>query len=571
MLRIIQGGLRLPLVAALWCGLFGGCAAVSHSVATSETPTAPLQVPVDTPDAENIALSRQQKQAPRFTWQDLSPAALQQAKTEGKLLLLDCVATWCHWCHVMDDTTYTDPALGDYLAQHAIAMRVDIDARPDIASRYEEWGWPATVILSPNGQELGKFRGYLTAPRLLEILQAARENSGNAELKPAAVGLSEKPLPPASLSWVGAVLLHTLDNFYDADQGGWGRGQKLPIGANIEVELLRAQHGDQPAQQRAQQSLDAQRALLDPVWGGLYQYSTGGVWTKPHFEKRLPIQTAAIEAYARAYHGMHRPSDLQDTQRLVAYLHNFLRNADGEFLVSQDADLGGHEKTAHFVDGHLYYAKSDAERRAQGMPRIDSHVYAMENGLAIGALSALAVATGSAADAGSYLASAERAAKRMLSRHVEVDGTVKRDAVATSSLRFLVDAAALGRGLAMLQRARPQANLVPILEQLAGAMLRNFKDDQSGLLWTSTLDPAASGVFAQRSHSFAANVQAARFLLTLAHLQAVTPAQKLKWQNAARQLLSNLATPSQLDDQGRMVGEYILALEEAGLLTWHPH
>ncbi len=569
MIRNLQSGLLPQLVIALWSGLFSGCAAVSHSVATSATPSAPLQVPVDTPDAENIALSRQKKQAARFTWQDLSPAALQKAKTEGKLLLLDCVATWCHWCHVMDDTTYTDAVLGDYLAQHAVAMRVDIDARPDIASRYEDWGWPATVILSPNGQELGKFRGYLTAPRLLEILQAARENSGNVDLKPAAVGLSEKPLPPASLSWVGALLLHTLDNFYDADQGGWGRGQKLPLGANIEVELLRAQHGDQAAQQRAQQSLDAQRALLDPVWGGLYQYSTGGVWTNPHFEKRLPIQTIAIEAYARAYHSKHRPSDLQEAQQVVAYLHNFLRNSDGEFLVSQDADLGGHEKTAHFVDGHLYYAKSDAERRAQGMPRIDSHVYAMENGLAIGALSALAEATGGG-DADTYLASAERAAARMLSRQVASDGTVQREAVATSSLRFLVDAAALGRGLAMLQRARPQPNLVPRLEQLASAMLRNFNDPKSGLLWTSTIDPAASGVFAQRSHSFAGNVQAARFLLTLASLPTVTPAQKLKWQSTARQLLSSLATPSQLDDQGRMLGEYILALEEAGLLTWHP-
>lgn len=569
MIRNLQSGLLPQLVIALWCELFSGCAAVSHSVASSETPSAPLQVPVDTPDAENIALSRKQKQAPRFTWQDLSPAALQKAKTESKLLLLDCVATWCHWCHVMDDTTYTDAALGDYLAQHAVAMRVDIDARPDIASRYEDWGWPATVILSPNGQELGKFRGYLTAPRLLEILQAARENSSNVDLKPAAVGLSEKALPSASLSWVGALLLRTLDNIYDADQGGWGRGQKLPIGANIEVELLRAQHGDQAAQQRAQQSLDAQRALLDPVWGGLYQYSTAGVWTKPHFEKRLPIQTTAIEAYARAYHGKHRPSDLQDAQQVVAYLHNFLRNSEGEFLVSQDADLGGHEKAAHFVDGHLYYAQSDAERRAQGMPRIDSHVYAMENGLAIGALSALAEATGGG-DADTYLTSAERAAARMLSRHVASDGTVQREAVTTSSLRFLVDAAALGRGLAMLQRARPQPNLVPRLEQLASAMLRNFNDPKSGLLWTSTIDPAASGVFAQRSHSFASNVQAARFLLTLANLPSVTAAQKLKWQSTARQLLSNLATPSQLDDQGRMLGEYILALEEAGLLAWHP-
>ncbi len=32
-----------------------------------------------------------------------------QAKAEHRFVLLDLEAVWCHWCHVMDVTTYRNP------------------------------------------------------------------------------------------------------------------------------------------------------------------------------------------------------------------------------------------------------------------------------------------------------------------------------------------------------------------------------------------------------------------------------------------------------------------------------
>ena len=56
---------------------------------------------------------------------------------------------------------------------------------------------------------------------------------------------------------------------------------------------------------------------------------------------------------------------------------------DGTFYVSQDADVVPGE---HSDD---YFALGDAERRSIGVPRVDTHVYARENGWAIQALCAL--------------------------------------------------------------------------------------------------------------------------------------------------------------------------------------
>jgi uncharacterized protein YyaL (SSP411 family) len=528
------------------------------------------------PPEEDIARARAEQRIAAFAWEDLGPAALAKARAAGKLVLLDCVATWCHWCHVMDDTTYTDPELGAFIRDHVVATRVDVDARPDISARYEDFGWPATVIFSPQGEELGKFRGYMTAERRREILRAAQADqqagpraAEHPEHRDPA-GLTESAAPVALLGWVGTRLVRDLDDYYDEKEGGWGRPQKLPLGANIEVELLRAAHGDPAAAARARQSLDQQRALLDPVWGGLYQYSVGGVWTRPHFEKRLPVQTDALQAYARAIAGggVGAAQDRRDAQRVVAYLNEFLRNRDGLYLVSQDADLGGHEKSARFVDGHVYYGLDDAHRRALGVPRIDEHVYAYENGLAIAALSSLATALGPKDEGAALLQAATRAAEHLTRTHLDPDGGVRREAVATSTLRFVVDSAALGRGLALLASATQPPGPQRTAERIAAAMWQHFYDAKSGLLWASTLDPSASGVFARREQPFAANVLAARFLAALAKSSTVSPAQRAVYRARAQGLLSALARPAALAAQGRMLGEYLLALDEVGALPW---
>ncbi len=150
----------------------------------------------------------------------------------------------------------------------------------------------------------------------------------------------------------------------------------------MDLAITRAEAGDATAIKRARQTLDAAIALIDPVWGGVYQYSEAGSWTHAHFEKIMSFQAQYLRQYSQAYALWKDPKYLAAARNIERYLAEFLTSPDGAFYVSQDADLD------HDIDGHKYYALSDGERRKLGMPRIDKNLYARENGWAISGLAA---------------------------------------------------------------------------------------------------------------------------------------------------------------------------------------
>ena len=108
-------------------------------------------------------------QAVHIEWRPWSVAAFEQAQDENKPVLLSIGAVWCYWCQVMDETTYADPEIIDYVSQHFIAVRADNDHRPDINLRYNVGGWPSTVFLTGHG---GNIAGatYLPPDQLLAML-----------------------------------------------------------------------------------------------------------------------------------------------------------------------------------------------------------------------------------------------------------------------------------------------------------------------------------------------------------------------------------------------------------------
>lgn len=50
-------------------------------------------------------------------------------------------------------------------------MRVDQDSRPHISRRYENYGWPATVVFNAEGDEIVKRRGYLPPEVMISMLE----------------------------------------------------------------------------------------------------------------------------------------------------------------------------------------------------------------------------------------------------------------------------------------------------------------------------------------------------------------------------------------------------------------
>src|SRR5580692_2772291 len=111
-------------------------------------------------------------QAQTISWQPWTPNVFTQAKSQHKFVLLDLGTQWCHWCHVMDVQTYADVKVQHLIAEKYIAVKVDADSRPDLSDRYEDYGWPATVVFNANGGEIVKRQGYLEPVEMASMLQA---------------------------------------------------------------------------------------------------------------------------------------------------------------------------------------------------------------------------------------------------------------------------------------------------------------------------------------------------------------------------------------------------------------
>jgi len=504
----------------------------------------------DSDPGVDIAAARALDRPQTFTWAAWDEATFERARREGKPILVHGAATWCHWCHVMEETTYRDPQVGALIAARFVAIRVDIDARPDIEERYADWGWPATIVLSSTAEELAKLRGYVPADRMREHLRQLLEAPPEIETADQTTHVE-----PSALPRVARGAAAQLDRLYDEQRGSWGRRQKVPLGAAVTFELIR---GGAEARRRAIRSLDGHAQLIDPVWGGIYQYSTHGDWFHPHFEKLLTYQAENISAFARGYAATGHERFRRHAESLVSYVNRFLSNGDGAFLVTQDADLGGFEHDAAFLDGHDYYALDEAGRLRRGVPRVDDSVYGEENGLAIAAYADLMSVT---ADLG-LGERAQKAADLLLSTHVSSEGAVAHDA-AHAKVKYLADAAALGHGLARLHEETGRGRYRDTAERIATYLEANLRDETSGAFWAHTQDPNASGVFARRRRPFAANVRAARLF---AALHRIT--QSRRYLDRSREVLAGVAGGVQ--EQGRMIGEYLLALDEAGIALGRP-
>jgi hypothetical protein len=74
-------------------------------------------------------------------WREWSDAAFVEAETADKPILLAIGAVWCHWCHVMDQTSYSDPEVIRTIAERYVPIRVDTDRRPDVNARDNLGGW----------------------------------------------------------------------------------------------------------------------------------------------------------------------------------------------------------------------------------------------------------------------------------------------------------------------------------------------------------------------------------------------------------------------------------------------
>ena len=433
-------------------------------------------------------------------WQPYSAAVFERAKAEKRYILLDVGAVWCHWCHVMEKDTYSNPEVIQAIRAHYIPVRVDQDARPDISIRYEDYGWPATVILAADGTEIVKRRGFVPARMMAAILNEVIKDP--SPVPGIQVVVADRFSERAALSGEAQAKLekqHT--ELLDTKQGGLLMSYRyLPWEAS-ELALERVDSGSAAERAWLLTTLDASHALLDPVFGGAYQYSVDERWDSPHFEKIMSFQAENLRVYSLAYGRMRRAKDLEAARSILSYTREFLTAENGAFYTSQDADVVPGQKSAD------YFALDRAQRLARGVPRVDKHQYARENGWMIEALATFHEATGEA-DA---LERARRAATWVLANRALPGGGFRHDEKDVAG-PYLGDTLAMGRACLALYRASAERRWLDCARASVVFIEATFKRDRAGYV-SARAEPGPVKPIPQ----FEENIKLARFANLLSH------------------------------------------------------
>jgi uncharacterized protein YyaL (SSP411 family) len=431
----------------------------------------------------------------KIDWQPWSDSVFERAARENRFVLLDLEAVWCHWCHVMDEVTYSDPQVVELIKSRYLPVRVDQDSRPDISRRYENYGWPATVVFNADGGEIVKRRGYLPPEVMISMLEEII-----VDPSPVDYG-DDEPTPKfADNPLLSQQLRKSLEAaFYDTHDpqlGGLKQFQKFIDHDTVEYGLLRAGHGDKQAAEMTRRTLTFALKLIDPAWGGMYQYSTDFDWDHAHFEKIMSMQAEPLRLYALAYGQFRDERYLQAVRDLHRYVTAFLRSPEGAFYTSQDADLvkGKHSEK--------YFALDDAARRKLGIPAVDKHRYARENGWMINALATAYAMTGERA----YLDDAQRAARWIIANRSLPGGGFRHDEKDVAG-PYLEDTLAMSDAFLALYAATGEREWLARAASGAEFIEQHFRGSQPGYL---TSAPRASSRLQPKSN-IDENIPLARF------------------------------------------------------------
>lgn len=87
-------------------------------------------------------------------------AALEAARTQDHVVMLDFTASWCPPCREMEESTWPDADVQAWVAREAVAIQVDVDREGELARKFRASSIPTIVFVEPSGKELGRFVGY---------------------------------------------------------------------------------------------------------------------------------------------------------------------------------------------------------------------------------------------------------------------------------------------------------------------------------------------------------------------------------------------------------------------------
>ena len=312
----------------------------------------------------------------KISWLPWGPAPFELARKRNQPVLLSINAVWCYWCRVMEETTFQDPGVVEFISQNFVPVRVDNDHRPEINARYNVGGWPTTAFLTGHG---GIVAGatYLPADQLLAMLMEVHRayQEEKPQLYEQANNLFRQRQDEVAKISAGAELdamqvqriARRSAGVYDPANGGFGEEPKFPGVPVLRLLLhLFRTTGDEFYRVMLEKTLDGMLGgeLLDPVDGGFFRYCAQADWTEAQHEKMLEDNVGLARVFLEAWLLLDKDAYRRAASGTVDYILNSLYDTEAAgFRGSQ----GAHSS---------YFALPEGARGDQAAPAVDPFCYA---------------------------------------------------------------------------------------------------------------------------------------------------------------------------------------------------
>jgi len=302
-------------------------------------------------------------------WYPWGKEAFDKAEKENKLIFLSIGYSTCHWCHVMEEESFTDDTVAKLLNKNYISIKVDREEFPQLDKKYQQLymamygkrgGWPLSIFLSAQAEvfHLATYipieEGYGSKGMmnmLPSFCKLQRENLQQFKIlvdkhKEAMLkGNSKESLKEKLSLKVMDRVLDEISAKFDKENGGFASRPKFPEASKIELLIdIYKLNGNKKALLMAEITLKKmlEGGIYDQIGGGFFRYTTDKAWQIPHFEKMLYTNAELIPVYVSMYELTANPLYKKVVDETIAQMETrFMK--EGLYLSASDADSDGEE------------------------------------------------------------------------------------------------------------------------------------------------------------------------------------------------------------------------------------
>ena len=255
-------------------------------------------------------------------WMPWGSEALDLAKQENKLVLISVGYSSCHWCHVMEEETFSNSEVAEVMNSNFINIKVDREERPDVDELYMKslvlmtgsGGWPMNIIALPDGSPIwgGTYlpkTNWMNVLVQIDELFKKRFNDVQDYANKLKKGLQQENMIQVKLE--SEELFEKIKEtssssfeFTDKLNGGLKTSQKFHLPSMLNF-FLRAGYQFEEKKYHNHVNLTLKNiafgGINDHVGGGLHRYTVDSIWHVPHFEKMLYDNAQMLSVFSKAY------------------------------------------------------------------------------------------------------------------------------------------------------------------------------------------------------------------------------------------------------------------------------